>query len=311
MSKLKEKKIEKYNHSIDALPSIRGTGSYNASICSVVMHGIHLGFTVDEIKHDLKFRGRGCYQQNEIENAYRSCLRTGAAPWDFENNNTASYVRPETLCPLSKPNIEHKVKIIDKKAEMMELIEASPYRLVDEPNNDLSLILEYGFNDDEHIFIGDKFDTNVYKVKDAKRSTDFLRTKPFTCINPFSGKQSETNNGKLSYRSERSISHVRYMLIEMDETTIEKQVGFWLEQIKKLPVFAIIDSGKKSLHGWLKVDCEPDEWDNQRNKLFDLFKPYGIDKACKNKSRLSRTASHDREGGRKQCLLFLNTKYGV
>ena len=310
MNKRKEKKLAKYYSAIDALPATRGTGNYNANISSVTAHGIHLNLSVDDIKHDLTIRGKGCYQVNEVENAYRSSIRNGATAWNF-NQEPVFQRLPYQESSLIQPTIDRKIKTVNHLAEIMDLLEVSPYRLLDTPQDDLTLILQYGFKSDEYVFIGDTYDTEVIKVEQALKQTDKLRTKPFFCINPFTGRQAETNNGRLSYRAEKAISFVRYMLIEMDETTIAQQVGFWIEHIKSLPVFAIIDSGKKSLHGWIKVDCSPNKWDINRNKVFDVFKPFGIDKACKNKSRLSRTASHHRDGGRQQCLLYFNPQYGV
>ena len=311
MNRREENKLARYHQAIDNLPSVRGTGSYNAGICSVTMHGIHLGLSVNEIKQDLKIRNRGCYQPNEVENAYRSSLKNGASAWDFESSVNNRTVFSGTPLNTQEPVIERKVRIINREEYTMELIESSPYRLLDDPDRDLELILEYGFKSDEFVFIGDKFDTAVYPVSYTLENITSMRNKPFTCINPYTGQQEETNAGKMSYRAEKAVSHVRYMLIEMDDTSMPQQVGFWMEQIKKLPVFTIIDSGSKSLHGWVKVDCTPDEWDRKRNEVFNIFKPYGIDKACKNKSRLSRTASHNRKGGRKQSVLYLNIKHGA
>ena len=312
MNNNKSNKLARYYKAIDALPSVRGTGNYNAKISSVTAHAINLGLSVAEVKQDLQSRGRGCYQQHEIENAYRSSQRNGFVVWDFDTE----FCRPQPLfngkySSVIKPTITRKVIAIDSEEIAMELIEHSPYRLIDNPCNDFLLVLKYGFTPEEYVFIGDTYDTTVFKVSEVLNHKHTVIDKPFTCINPFTGLRSETNNGKLSYRAESSISHVRYMLIEMDDTSIEKQVGFWLEQIKKLPVFVIIDSGKKSLHAWIRVDCTPTEWDITRNKVFDVFSSYGIDKACKNKSRLSRTAGHYRNGGRQQCLLYLNPNCGA
>ena len=311
MNAIYERKSERYRNSIMSLPAARGTGSYHAGLCSVTAHGIHLGFTVEEIKRDLTSNGRGCFQRTEVEDAYRSCVSKGCVKWDFDKPLRKDVFSGLPQSKTIQPTIDRVVRNEKVEKEMMELIESSPYRLLDNPSRDLGIILEYGFKPEEYVFIGDTYDTDVFKVSDAMSDIQRLRLKPFTCVNPFSGNPEPTNDGKLSRRSDKAVSKVRYMLIEMDDTTISEQVGFWLSGIDKLPVFAIIDSGKKSLHGWVKVDCSIDEWDSQRDDLFKLFEPFGIDKACKNKGRLSRTAGHDRKNGHRQNLLYLNPKQGA
>ena len=86
---------------------------------------------------------------------------------------------------------------------------------------------------------------------------------------------------------------------------------FWGAALNELPVVALIDSGNKSLHAWIRV---PDvhtfeEWKIKiEQKFFEqCLKPLGIDTACKNPSRMSRLPGCIRkETGRWQRLLYLN-----
>jgi len=120
-----------------------------------------------------------------------------------------------------------------------------------------------------------------------------------------------TGAAKISYRCEATVKDLRFALMEMDDNPIETQVAFWLHCIDlKLPVAAIIHSGGKSIHGWMKVDCGKDteKWEKDvKGWLFGEFgKHYGIDTACSNKARLSRLPGYYRENKGLQHLLYLN-----
>jgi hypothetical protein len=74
-------------------------------------------------------------------------------------------------------------------------------------------------------------------------------------------------------------------------------------------VVALLDSGGKSIHGWIRIDAEnAGQWEERVEvKLFDILTAVGADKACKNESRLSRMPGHFRsEKGRWQRLIYLN-----
>jgi len=71
----------------------------------------------------------------------------------------------------------------------------------------------------------------------------------------------------------------------------------------------LIDSGGKSIHAWIRVDC-PDRnaWERAiEQELFGQWlAPMGVDLACRNESRLSRLPGHYRvDTGNRQRLLFL------
>jgi hypothetical protein len=62
-----------------------------------------------------------------------------------------------------------------------------------------------------------------------------------------------------------------------------------------LPLAAILDSGNKSIHGWVRVDA-PDrqEYDHRRGMVWDYFKGHNLDPQNKNPSRYSRAPSVER-----------------
>jgi hypothetical protein len=132
---------------------------------------------------------------------------------------------------------------------------------------------------------------------------------PKILVNPLSGKPAPKKTGVgETLRGDACVAAYRFVVAEFDGIPIEDQVAFWMA-VPHLPVAALIHSGKKSLHAWLRVDCvDQEEWETQvENLLFPGYlEPLGLDPACKNASRLSRMPGHRRaDTGLVQRCLYL------
>ena len=89
---------------------------------------------------------------------------------------------------------------------------------------------------------------------------------------------------------EVDVTEFRYVLIEADSKTKEEQ---WEQLVRMhLPIKAVVWSGGKSLHAFVKIDAGTDKalFDERVRKLYDFLesKNIEIDKANKNACRLSR-----------------------
>ena len=81
-----------------------------------------------------------------------------------------------------------------------------------------------------------------------------------------------------------------------------------------MPVVALIDSGGKSIHGWIRIDAaNADEWTRRvEGKLFSRLVAVSVDGSCKNEARLSRMPGHFRaEKSRWQRVLYFNPTGGA
>jgi hypothetical protein len=245
---------------------------------------------------------------NDMEENFQG-IKPNEAADAVAKASTTDFERPE----VSRRPVIEKVDIRKFTegygTDLMELVEASPYRLLNDIDADAYTLLEHLYTPDEFLFIGDVFDREVKTVR------EWLGTNlqfPHIIPNPMTGKIGQTDMGKPSYRCEGTIADMRYAVCEMDEVPLEQQVAFWLKCIKIIPVVAIIHSGGKSLHAWVKVDCglDHDKWERDvKGWLFDTFGvKYGFDRACSNKSRLSRLPGFKREGKAQQRLLYLGDK---
>jgi hypothetical protein len=99
----------------------------------------------------------------------------------------------------------------------------------------------------------------------------------FVRINPF--------RPNLYSGSDNDVSAYRHVLVEFDELPKAEQ-----EQRLRasgLPISVLIDSGGKSIHGWVRVDAATrQEWDSRRDEIYKAIP--GIDPKNKNPSRFSR-----------------------
>ena len=165
------------------------------------------------------------------------------------------------------------------------------------------------------MFIGDKYDAGAGHVKTVEEwIQDFEagRSVPqHIAPNPMSGKSGPTKDGEPSYRADSCVEQFRFAVVEFDEMLLDDQIKFWAGV--PLPVVALVSSGGKSIHGWVRIDAgNADDWTRQvEQELFDILTAVGVDGTCKNESRLSRMPGHFRaEKNNWQRVLFLNPRGG-
>lgn len=100
------------------------------------------------------------------------------------------------------------------------------------------------------------------------------------------------------------VSAYRHALLEIDVgLSPEGQFALWLAS--GIPCAAVIASGGKSIHAWVKIEArDRREYDERVQFLHQHFASYGIDAKNKNPSRFSRLPDAKR-GARRQELLAL------
>jgi hypothetical protein len=290
--------LTKYDESLVNAPG-RG-GGLHQHVMSIACLGVLAELPQDVIMRDLY--GLDGIKRNEPEDAVKKAFQTVDRNYETPKQRPISRFAPKLKNPLG----DFIAGISD---EMVDLIDRSPIGLVGDPEQDGRLTIETLYSGDEFLFIGDVFDAKVKTVKEWLKED--LSKYPHIIPNPMTGKEGMTGMAKISYRCEETVEDLRYAVCEMDEIPIRQQVAFWNKCIDiNIPVAAVIHSGSKSLHGWIKVDCgtDTDKWEKDvRGWLFNEFgKNYGLDPACSNRARLSRLAGYDRPKKTRQRLLYLN-----
>ena len=104
--------------------------------------------------------------------------------------------------------------------------------------------------------------------------------------------------------SDVNITEHRFCLLEMDNAPLDEQLSLLAKL--PLPIAAIIYSGGRSYHAWVKIDSESEEeYQEVVGAIYDGLKPFGIDTSNRNPSRLSRSPGIFR-GSSLQKLVYLN-----
>lgn len=127
----------------------------------------------------------------------------------------------------------------------------------------------------------------------------FMRTSDkngiYIAINPLKTTGGRTNNNVTSFR---------HALVEFDKISIEEQ--WLLIKQSNIPCTAVVSSGSRSLHAWVRVDAiDRREYDERIKILYTHFEQqYRPDEKNKDPARLSRLANCMR-GNKRQELLAL------
>jgi hypothetical protein len=113
-------------------------------------------------------------------------------------------------------------------------------------------------------------------------------------------------DGKLSRRSEESVTSWRYVVLESDKADADD----WLRCLVQLPlrIACICESGGRSIHALVRVDAASKlDWDGRVGAVKSILVTLGADSQALSAVRLSRLPQAQR-GDRVQRLLFLNTE---
>jgi RecA-family ATPase len=94
-------------------------------------------------------------------------------------------------------------------------------------------------------------------------------------------------------KSNKDVTDYRHVLVEFDRdgdgNPIPKDLQYGAILDSGMPVAALIDSGNKSIHAWIKVEAQSEEEYKERvSKVWDHFAHQNIDPQNRNSSRYSR-----------------------
>ena len=276
-------------------------------------HGVYAGIDPQQIHDDIQrhIHGSRRVSDREIKAAIQKALRDKGETvihYDFKTGQRT----------MEKPFFDgEKVlkKLISQAAGVGEadISAASPINLNWLPEEDPQHLFKYLYQDDDLIFIGERYSPGIVgkTIRPASAWIEHFKsadqTFPHYIPNPLSGKESTSKDGKLSLRADACIKSFRFAVIEFDTLSRDEQLAFWWSV--NLPVAALIDSGNKSIHGIVAINGVTDaaSWTLEvENSLFKkLLIPLGVDGACRNEARLSRLPGHRRDNGKQQRLLYL------
>jgi hypothetical protein len=297
-------RVERYYTALRNMPHAGGGGCH-AALLGIANLGRRAGFGREQVAQGLAEHVHGTRKvpMSEIIEAVNKA---------FDSNTP--YLSTRTATPRPAVDGAKLLDAIVKRGASFDeaaLWESSPVRIDWPPERDAVEILGRLYAAKDRLFIGDKYDAGAGYVKTVEEwIQDFESGRsisPHIVPNPLSGKLGSTKDGKPSYRADSCVEQFRLATGEFDTIPREKQIHFWAGV--KLPVVALVDSGGKSIHGWVRIDAaNADEWTRRvERSLFDLLTAVGVDSTCKNEARLSRMPGHFRaEKNHWQRVLYLN-----
>jgi hypothetical protein len=119
----------------------------------------------------------------------------------------------------------------------------------------------------------------------------------------------QRGTGKNGASCDCDVTSYRFCLLESDELPLDFQLSLWARL--PLPIAAIIDSGGRSVHAWVMLNCSTsEEYQAKVNRIYTLLARFGLCPCNKNPSRLSRLPGAQRTIGKRgdgaQRLLYLD-----
>jgi hypothetical protein len=214
------------------------------------------------------------------------------------------------------------------RCDECDLWHVSPWRPLEDWRADALMLFSALYDKDD--FINVVTDFTVEQQKDGERKANprgagktLLRDDWMRWIRDHSVPQSdagawirpnpvkERGSGKTGAITDSDVTSYRFCLLESDDLHFDLQLSLWARL--PLPIAAIIQSGGRSVHAWVMLNCSTaKEHQAKVNRIFALLARFGLCLSNKNPSRMSRLPGAQREIGKRgdgaQRLLYLNAE---
>lgn len=310
----------KYIEKLNSMPA-PGQGCH-PSLLGVANYGVMAGIPPEAIFTHIRTSipyGKRKISDNEIHDAINRAIKDNVTLTNGQKYKR--YFKPKTK-PLIKNGETALRQIIEQSNiyDEVDLWEMSPIRIDWPPEEDTVHFLSAMFEPEDLLFIGEREESGIVG-QNIRSQMDWIKyfqlsgkTMLFIIVNPLTGKAAAKKSGDgETYRGDGNISSFKYCLVEFDNLTRDEQIRFWTSKtVKELPVAALIDTGGKSIHAWIRTEniSTLDDWQREIRQGFyeKSLIPLGVDSACSNPARLSRLPGHFRDTGKYQRILWLNTE---
>lgn len=294
-------------------PAIAGTGGHSQTFALAV--ALAHGFNLSEAETTILMMGYNMkcsppWNERELKHKIKDAYNTPHSKprgWMLDDN---ANLEPRKMLPSSQ-TVTQSGKFKVNLANARSVPEAESFTTKDlllncfKPEEVICITNEAGQDEDGRWFPASKgtFQTVQWWLDryfgSNPTDNELYKNKPqgaYVRINPII-------EGDYSGRDD-SVSIYRYVLVEFDTRPKEEQFAIFKQS--NLPIGAIIDSGGKSLHAWVRVDAkDSNEWRLRRQAVFDYLSDYEPDEMTKNPSRWSRLGGVYR-GEKEQRIVALN-----
>lgn len=315
-----------YLQSVD--PSISGNGGHNKTFHTAYILVQEFGLPITEARPlmiEYNARCQPPWTEKEIDHKLADAERKAPPPEgrgyriskrfrhtfkDRSNTRTA----PPAHRPLPPVNATKELKVAARKYECSdELVVPDPL-----PNGTVELI-KAAFKQGEGVRIakaktGEDGRENPKDAGTTLSREEWLKRladnggdiNNFIASSERNGIYVGLNPMKIGGSKDSDVTDYRHALVEWDDISKEEQWNIITQS--GVPCTAVIDSGGKSLHAWVRIDAQDrQEFDSRVKVIYQHFEVSGVklDDKNKNPSRLSRLAGCVR-GKNRQELLALN-----
>lgn len=266
-----------------------GCHSWIMSCCNL---GVMAGLTPPEIFSGIRRALHPSRPDGEIDDAIKEALSCHGGG----NHRGYKATTRREVKPIITDGAEAFNKIVSggKYSTEQELIDASPVKIPESPQDQQRLFFETMFDEGDFCFCGDRLEPGTPKT--IRPTLEWAQTGssgPFCIVNPLTGLSAPKKSGDgVTYRGDACVKTFRHSLIEFDNQPIESQIRFWSSI--KLPVKCLLHTGNKSLHAWIDLSGQSiaslETWEKSiKNDLYAArLKPLGVDMTCSNAARLAR-----------------------
>jgi hypothetical protein len=177
----------------------------------------------------------------------------------------------------------------------------------------LRVLLETAFHQEEGAAISDCDDNGAPRSGDVlpvRRWLEKLGRRSIGEIYPHQlpgGLYIRINPMQSSGKSDSEVAVLRHTLVEFDYDasggTIPKEVQYRTLVESGFPISVILDSGNRSIHGWIRLDAgDLEEYHRRRALVWQYFARWNLDPLNQNPSRYSRVPGAMRAQGRTELL---------
>jgi hypothetical protein len=311
--------------------AVSGQGGHDATfhVAAVLVWGFALGET--EALMLLREWNQSClppWSESELAHKVRSA---GSAP----HRDARGYLLGDGV-PRPKPNAVPQeragpARVVDPVAATEsflkgfrcgepELFEASPAKPGEDPRFDGAVLLDALYAPGELINIVTEHAVSVekggvFKARPVGKGITLERDALSARFRTY-GSDSDRGGAWLRMNpldgngiADTNVTAFRFALLESDKLPLELQLSLFAKL--PVPVAAILGSGGRSVHAWVKVEAANiEDYRSTVARLLELLARFGVDGKNKNPSRLSRLPGARREIGAAddgfQRLIYLN-----
>lgn len=296
-------------------PAVSGAGGHNQTfrVACVLVQGF--GLTIDEARplmFEYSARCQPPWTEKDIDHKLRDAERTHNSKGCGYLLNSRGTHSSASVIPSGNPSTR-----VQASPFKLEPFTCDPAQLTELPvpvENGAAALLNSAFEPGEHVRLclaetgadGRELprDAGITLSREqwlARLETahgnpnEFLRSSErngiFISVNPL----------KPDGNRDADVTAFRHCLLEFDQTSIQEQ--WQLITQSNIPVSAVIHSGRRSLHAWVRVDAtDRADYDARVRLLYAHFARYKPDEKNRNPSRFSRLPNCVRFDARQELL---------